>query len=83
MQSRDRLHSLGRPAAIVDEKVIERFRPFSKAGPLELARRIAGLMSSAGVHVLLTLEATPEEAWPGRQVEAGAASQEGADEWVI
>ncbi|MDV3256967.1 MAG: GTP-binding protein, partial [Sphingomonas sp.] len=82
-QNRGRLQSIGRPVAIVDEKVIERFQPSSRATALELARQLAGLMSSAGVEVLLTLEATPGEAWPGRKVEAGAESQEGAEEWVI
>ncbi len=82
-RSRDRLQSLGRPAAIIDEKVVSGLQPLSKAQASQLTREIAGLMSSAGVHVLVTLEVPPEEAWPGRQVDAGAADQEGADEWVI
>jgi hypothetical protein len=41
------------------------------------------MMARAGVHVLVTLEASAQEAHPGRRVEAGANEQEGADKWVI
>jgi hypothetical protein len=41
------------------------------------------MMARAGVHVLVTLEASAQEAHPSRRVAAGATEQQGADEWVI
>jgi len=46
------------------------------------AREIARLVASAGVPALITINAAPNEAHPGRVVDS-TKSDEGGDEWVI
>jgi bifunctional enzyme CysN/CysC len=88
-EAEERLKALGRPVFVLDEAALAglaRAEGEGEAARVEhvrVAREIAKLMSAAGVHVLVTVEARGEEAHPGRQVNAADRDQEGADEWVI
>ncbi|QAY77268.1 sulfate adenylyltransferase subunit CysN [Sphingosinicella sp. BN140058] len=81
------LAALGRPAFVLDEAAIadlvSDLGANAEAERIRRAREVARLMARAGVHVLVTLEAAPEEAQPGRRIEAGTNEDEGAGEWVI
>jgi bifunctional enzyme CysN/CysC len=82
-QFADRLKALGRPAMILDEEALSGLGATSPDETIRHGREVAKLMSRAGVHALLTLDATPEQCHPGRRVEAGAARDEQDDQWVI
>jgi bifunctional enzyme CysN/CysC len=79
----ERLRALGRPVSVLDEAALSGLASGDPAETIRRAREVAKLMSAAGVQVLVTIEAAPEEAHPGRVVEAGDARGEGAEEWVI
>ncbi|MEA1013048.1 sulfate adenylyltransferase subunit CysN [Sphingosinicella sp. LY1275] len=79
----DRLKALGRPAIILDEEALSGLGAASTDEMLRHGREVARLMSRAGVHALLTLDATPEQSRPGRRVAAGSDGDEGDDQWVI
>ncbi|TFI57081.1 sulfate adenylyltransferase subunit CysN [Sphingomonas parva] len=83
----DRLAALGRPAFVLDAAaladLVSDLGGDARAEAVRRGREVAKLMARAGVQVLVTLEASAEEAHPGRRIEAGAGEQEGADEWVI
>jgi bifunctional enzyme CysN/CysC len=55
----------------------------ARAETVRRAREVALLMSRAGVDVVLTLDARPDEAWPGGVIAPGEGDEEGADQWVI
>ena len=83
-----RLKALGRPAFVLDESALGGLAAGlegapAKAESIRHAREVAKLMSRAGVHVLVTVEASEAEAHPGRRVDAGSPGEKGADEWVI
>ncbi|PSJ41929.1 sulfate adenylyltransferase subunit CysN [Allosphingosinicella deserti] len=83
----ERLAALGRPAFVLDEAAIADLASDlgeeAQAERIRRAREVAKLMARAGVHVLVTLEASDEQAQPGRRIDAGSNDDEGADEWVI
>ena len=89
-RARERLRALGQPVFVLDESVL-RGGLSSDLGEDEAAaaenvrrvREVARLMAAAGVHVLVTVEASEMEAHPGRQVDAGRQVEEGPGEWVI
>jgi bifunctional enzyme CysN/CysC len=78
-----RLKALGRPVSILDDEALAKLPAGEGCDRLRLAREVALLMSAAGVHVLVTVEAPAEEAWPGRRIDSGSGNREGAVEWVI
>ena len=47
------------------------------------AREVALLMARAGIDVLVSVDATGGEAWPGRRIVEQDVDELGADEWVI
>ncbi|HEX8583506.1 MAG TPA: sulfate adenylyltransferase subunit CysN [Allosphingosinicella sp.] len=79
----ERQKALGRPAFVLDEEALSGLLSLDESETVRRAREVAKLMSAAGVHVFLTVEAPDGEAQPGRIVEAGDGEPEGADEWVI
>jgi len=83
----ERSKALGRGAAILDEAALAGLTgdlsADDRAERLRRTREVARLMSAAGIDVLITIEATEEEARPGRRIDAGQDDQEGSDEWVI
>ena len=82
-QFADRLKALGRPAMILDEEALSGLGGTSPDETIRHGREVAKLMSRAGVHALLTLDATPEQSHPGRRIEASDAGDERDDQWVI
>ncbi|WP_395622751.1 sulfate adenylyltransferase subunit CysN [Sphingomonas daechungensis] len=68
-----------RQVSIIDEEAIA---GFPADDPVRTAREAAKLLAAAGVHVLVTIEARPGEAHPGRVVEA-SNEDNGGGEWVI
>jgi len=87
LRAAERLKALGRPAFVLDEAAIADLVRDLPAGEtaerLRRAREVARLMARAGVLVLVTLEASVDEAHPGRRVDADAEQSQRADEWVI
>nr|NUR38108.1 sulfate adenylyltransferase subunit CysN [Sphingomonas sp.] len=74
-----RLKAQGRQAILIDDAAVA---VFPGADPVGTAREIARLVATAGVSALITVQASPEEAHPGRVVDS-SKSEEGGDEWVI
>jgi bifunctional enzyme CysN/CysC len=68
-----------RQVSIIDEAAIA---GFPAGDPVRTAREIAKLLAAAGVQVLVTVEAQPAEAHPGRLIEA-SSEDDGGGEWVI
>jgi bifunctional enzyme CysN/CysC len=85
-----RLQAIGRMSFILDEATLrESLSSDLGDGPADIAehirrvRAVAGLMSRAGLHVLVAADVPAAEAWPGRQIAPGDLEQEGEAEWVI
>jgi bifunctional enzyme CysN/CysC len=74
-----RLKAQGRQAILIDDAAVA---VFPGADPVGTAREIARLVATAGVPALITVQASPDEAHPGRVVDS-SKSEEGGDEWVI
>ena len=74
----ERLKALGRPSFVLDEAAV---RELGTAPAV--VREVAKLMSAAGVHVFVTIEAPAGEALPGKQVNADEGLEDRSEEWVI
>jgi hypothetical protein len=74
-----RLKAQGRQAILIDDAAVA---VFPGDDPVRTAREIARLVATAGVSALITVQASPDEAHPGRVVDS-SNSEEGGDEWVI
>ena len=81
---------MGRMSFILDEASLREGLSSDLAdGPADAAehirrvRAVAGLMSRAGLHVLVAVDVPAAEAWPGRQIAPADLEQEGEAEWVI
>ena len=73
------LRAQGQRVAVVDAAAVS---AFDAADPVRTAREAARLLASAGVNVLITLEAPNDQAYPGRRVDS-QGQDEGGEEWVI
>jgi bifunctional enzyme CysN/CysC len=82
----DRLRANGRPVFLLDQAAIAALNSDpAAADPAERLRRlreVASLMSRAGVQVLVSAEIAPDEAHPGRRVQAERDDSQ-SNEWVI
>jgi bifunctional enzyme CysN/CysC len=74
-----RLKAQGRAAILIDDAAVA---AFPGEEPVRTAREIARLVAAAGLSALITVEASPDEAHPGRTVDSSEA-EFGGDEWVI
>jgi len=75
-----RLKAQGRAPILIDDTAVA---AFPGDDPVRTAREIARLVSTAGVPVLITVEAgAAGEAHPGRVIDSSRADEEG-DGWVI
>jgi bifunctional enzyme CysN/CysC len=74
-----RLKAQGRAAILIDDAAVA---AFPGEEPVRPAREIARLVAAAGLSALITVEASPDEAHPGRTVDSSEA-EFGGDEWVI
>jgi bifunctional enzyme CysN/CysC len=74
-----RLKAQGRQAILIDDAAVAVFPGDDR---VRTAREIARLVATAGVPVLITVQARPDEAHPGRVIDS-SKSEEGGDEWVI
>ncbi|HYI38927.1 MAG TPA: sulfate adenylyltransferase subunit CysN [Allosphingosinicella sp.] len=89
-KAQQRLQATGRISFILDEATLRETLSSDLAdGPADMAehirrvRAVAGLMSRAGLHILVTVDVPAAEAWPGRQIAPSDLEQEGEAEWVI
>jgi bifunctional enzyme CysN/CysC len=82
-QRAERLRALGHPVVVLSEETMRGLAGDDSAETVRRAREAAKLMSAAGIEVLVTLEASEEEAHPGRRVDAGDTAEGPADDWVI
>jgi bifunctional enzyme CysN/CysC len=89
-RAQQRLQAIGRMSFILDEATLRDELngdlgdgPSDSAEHIRRARAVAGLMSRAGLHVLVALDVPAGEAWPGRPLTPADLEQGGADEWVI
>ena len=57
--------------------------PGDSAERVRRAREVALLMARAGIDVLVAVEASSADAWPGRSIDEHDVDELGADEWVI
>jgi bifunctional enzyme CysN/CysC len=85
-----KLQAAGRMSFILDEASLrENLSSDLADGPADTAeqirrlRAVVGLMSRAGLHILVAVDVPAAEAWPGRQIVPADLEQEGGDEWVI
>jgi len=74
-----RLKAQGKTAILIDDGALAAFPGGDR---VRTAREIARLVASAGVPALITINAAPNEAHPGRVVDS-TKNDEGGDEWVI
>jgi bifunctional enzyme CysN/CysC len=74
-----RLKAQGKTAILIDDAAVA---AFPGGDPVRTAREVARLVASAGVPVLITVSAAPDEAHPGRVIDS-TKNDEGGDEWVI
>jgi bifunctional enzyme CysN/CysC len=74
-----RLKAQGRSAILIDDAAVA---AFPGDDPVRTAREIAVLVAAAGVPALITVQASPDEAHPGRIIDS-SKNEEGGDEWVI
>jgi bifunctional enzyme CysN/CysC len=74
-----RLKAQGRPSILIDDAAVA---AFPGDDPVRTAREIARLVATAGVQALITVQASPDEAHPGRIIDS-SKNEEGGDEWVI
>ncbi len=89
-RAQQRLQAIGRMSFILDEAALRETLnsdladgPADSAEHIRRVRAVAGLMSRAGLHVLVAVDVPAAEAWPGRQIAQSDLDQEGAAEWVI
>ena len=85
-----RLGALGRPVFVLTEDILDQGLtsdlandPEHAAERVRRAREAALLLARAGVEVLVTVQASNEEAVPGRILDAAALIQESDGEWMI
>jgi bifunctional enzyme CysN/CysC len=85
-----KLQAMGRMSFILDEAALREDLssdlaegPADRAEHVRRVRAVAGLMSRAGLHILVAMDMPASEAWPGRQIGAADLEQEGEAEWVI
>ncbi len=88
--ARKRLQSIGRMTFVLDEAAMRDGLSSDlgdgKADAAERVRRVrevALLMARAGIEVLVAVEASSADAWPGRTINEQDVDELGADEWVI
>jgi bifunctional enzyme CysN/CysC len=74
-----RLKTQGRPSILIDDAAVA---AFPGDDPVRTAREIGRLVATAGVQALITVQASPDEAHPGRTVDS-SKNENGGDEWVI
>ena len=84
------LQAMGRMSFILDEESLRESlnsdlgdAPADRAERIRRARAVAGLMSRAGLHVLVAIDAPAAESWPGRPFDKSDLDQGGEEEWVI
>jgi bifunctional enzyme CysN/CysC len=89
-RAQQRLQSIGRMSFILDEVSLRddlssdlADGPADSAEHIRRLRAVAGLMSRAGLHILVAADVPAAEAWPGRPIAPGDLEQEGEAEWVI
>ncbi|MGA9583229.1 MAG: sulfate adenylyltransferase subunit CysN [Allosphingosinicella sp.] len=89
-RAQQRLQAIGRMSFVLDEAALrETLNSDLADGPADTAehirrlRAVAGLMSRAGLHVLVAVDVPAAEAWPGRRIVPADLDQEGEAEWVI
>jgi bifunctional enzyme CysN/CysC len=89
-KAQQRLQAMGRMSFILDEEALRdglnsdlAETPADAAEHVRRVRAVAGLMSRAGLHVLVAVDLPAAEAWPGRQFDPADLDQEGEAEWVI
>jgi bifunctional enzyme CysN/CysC len=74
-----RLKAQGRSPVLIDDAAVA---AFPGDDPVRTAREIAVLVAAAGVPALITVQASPDEAHPGRIIDS-TKNEDGGDEWVI
>jgi bifunctional enzyme CysN/CysC len=74
-----RLKAQGRPSILIDDAAVA---AFPGDDPVRTAREIGRLVATAGVQALITVQASPDEAHPGRIIDS-TKNEDGGDEWVI
>jgi bifunctional enzyme CysN/CysC len=74
-----RLKAQGRPVIVIDDAAVA---AFPGNDPVHTAREVDRLVASAGVSALVTIEASTDEAHPGRVIDS-SSRDEGCGEWVI
>ncbi|MEA3009633.1 MAG: bifunctional enzyme CysN/CysC [Sphingomonadales bacterium] len=89
-KAQQKLQAMGRMSFILDEASLRESLNADLGGdPADLAehirrvRAVVGLMSRAGLHVLVAVDVPTAEAWPGRQIDRADLDQGGEAEWVI
>ncbi|MGZ8328950.1 MAG: sulfate adenylyltransferase subunit CysN [Allosphingosinicella sp.] len=89
-KAQQRLQATGRMSFILDEASLRETlssdladTPADTAEHIRRVRAVAGLMSRAGLHILVAADVPAAEAWPGRQIVPSDLEQEGEAEWVI
>ncbi|HYJ83229.1 MAG TPA: sulfate adenylyltransferase subunit CysN [Allosphingosinicella sp.] len=89
-RAQHKLQAMGRMSFILDEESLREGLSSDLAeGPERMdehvrrVREVAGLMSRAGLHILVAADVPAAEAWPGRQIGPDDLEQEGESEWVI
>jgi len=85
-----RLGALGRPVFVLSEDILDQGLtsdladdPQHAGERVRRAREAALLLARAGVEVLVTVQASTEEAVPGRVIDAAELIQESDGEWMI
>jgi len=85
LRAQDGLKAIGRHTVLLSEAALAGLNSDLAQGErterLRRLREVAGLMSAAGVHVLINADIARDEARPGRWVDAGTEGN--AEEWVI
>ncbi|HET9640890.1 MAG TPA: sulfate adenylyltransferase subunit CysN [Allosphingosinicella sp.] len=89
-KAQQRLQAMGRMSFILDEGSLRDSLnsdlaegPADRAEHIRRVRAVAGLMSRAGLHVLVAMDLPAAEAWPGRPIDPADLEPEGEAEWVI
>jgi bifunctional enzyme CysN/CysC len=85
-----RLGALGRPVFVLNDEILDQGLtsdvadiPGQAGERVRRAREAALLLARAGVEVLVTIQASAEEAVPGRVIDAAELIQESDGEWMI
>jgi bifunctional enzyme CysN/CysC len=89
-KAQHKLQAMGRMSFILDEAALRdnlnsdlSESAADSAEHIRRVRAVAGLMSRAGLHILVAIDLPAAEAWPGRQIDPADLDQEGEAEWVI